>query len=358
MDLKELFTGKKKLVGLDIGSSSLKLAEVVSASGGYLLNRFRQIPLPPGVIVDGALENPTALTATIKELFRNSGCKGRGIVTSLSGNSVIVKKITLAQMAEGDLHELIRDEVGKYLPFDNMNDVNYDFQILGDNEYNPNQMDVVIVAAKKADVNSYVDAITSAGLSTMIMDVDSFALETMYEENYDYESNEIIVIVNIGASLTNINVIRGGMSVFTRDFALAGNTITEGLQERYHVSAEEAQSMKIDGISGSEDDNIELRNTILECAEPICSEIERSVDYFRSTFGGDYIKHIYLSGGSSRIAGLKSLLSERLNIETELINPLMKINYNKKNIDPGKLESIKTIGAVAIGLGLRKMGDK
>ena len=116
--------------------------------------------------------------------------------------------------------------------------------------------------------------------------------------------------------------------------------------------------MKIDGISGSEDDNIELRNTILECAEPICSEIERSVDYFRSTFGGDYIKHIYLSGGSSRIAGLKSLLSERLNIETELINPLMKINYNKKNIDPGKLESIKTIGAVAIGLGLRKMGDK
>ena len=121
---------------------------------------------------------------------------------------------------------------------------------------------------------------------------------------------------------------------------------------------EEAESMKKDGISGSEDENIELRNAILECAEPICSEIERSVDYFRSTFGGDYIKHVYLAGGSSRITGLKSLLSERLNIEVELINPLLKINYNKKNIDPGKLESIKSIGAVAIGLGLRKMGDK
>jgi type IV pilus assembly protein PilM len=358
MDLKELFTGKKKLVGLDIGSSSLKLAEITSTSGGYVLNRFRQIPLAPGVIVDGALENPAALTATIKELFRNSGCRGKGIVTSLSGNSVIVKKITLAQMAESDLHELIRDEAGKYLPFDNMNDVNFDFQILGDNEFNPNQMDVIIVAAKKGDVNGYVEAISSAGLSVMIMDVDSFALETMYEENYDFESNEIIVIVNIGASLTNINVIRGGMSVFTRDFALAGNTVTEGLQERYHLSVEEAESMKKDGISGSEDENIELRNAILECAEPICSEIERSVDYFRSTFGGDYIKHVYLAGGSSRITGLKSLLSERLNIEVELINPLLKINYNKKNIDPGKLESIKSIGAVAIGLGLRKMGDK
>jgi type IV pilus assembly protein PilM len=358
MDLKELFTGKKKLVGLDIGSSSLKLAEIVSASGGYVLNRFRQIPLPSGVIVEGALENPATLTATVKELFRNSGCRGKGIVTSLSGNSVIVKKVTLAQMAETDLRELIRDEAGKYLPFDNMNDVNYDFQILGDNEYNPNQMDVIIVAAKKSDVSSYVDAITAAGLNVMIMDVDSFALETMYEENYDYESNEIIVIVNIGASLTNINVIRGGLSVFTRDFTLAGNAITEGLQQRYQVSTEEAESMKIDGISGSEDDNIELRNAILECAEPICSEIERSVDYFRSTFGGDYIKHVYLCGGSSKIADLKIHLSERLNIETELINPLMKINYNKKNIDPGKLEGIKTIGAVAIGLGLRKMGDK
>lgn len=358
MDVKEIFTGKKKLVGLDIGSNSLKLAEIVSTSSGHMLNRFRQIPVPPGVIVDGVLENSSALTATIKELFRDSGCKGKGIVTSLSGNSVIVKKVTLAQMEEKDLRELIRDEAGKYLPFDNMNDVNYDFQILGDNEYNPNQMDVIIVAAKKTDVSRYLDAITDAGLTVMIMDVDSFALETMYEENYEYESNEIIVIVNIGASLTNINVIKGGMSIFTRDFAVAGNAITEGLQEKYHVSAEEAENMKIEGVPGSEQDNMDLRNATLDCAEPICSEIERSIDYFRSTFGGDYIKHVYLSGGSSRIVGLKSQLSQRLNIETELMNPLLKINYNKKQIDAGKLDSIKTIGAVAIGLALRKIGDK
>jgi type IV pilus assembly protein PilM len=116
--------------------------------------------------------------------------------------------------------------------------------------------------------------------------------------------------------------------------------------------------MKTEGIPGSEQDNADIRNAILDCAEPICSEIERSVDYFRSTFGGDYIKRIYLSGGSSRIAGLISHLSQRLNIETESINPLLKIGYNKKNIDAGKIDSIKTIGAVAIGLGLRKIGDK
>ena len=358
MDLKELFSGTKKLVALDIGSNSLKLAEILTTSHGHILNRFRQIPVPSGVFVDGVLEDAGALSSLVKELFRNSGCKGKGIVTSLSGSSVIMKKVTLAQMEEADLRDLIRDEAGKYLPFDNMDDVNYDFQILGDNEYNPNQMDVIIVAAKKADVSSYLDAITAAGQTVMIMDVDSFALETMYEENYNFEDNEIVVIVNIGASLTNINVIKGGMSIFTRDFTIAGNSITEGLQERYHVSVEEAERMKIEGAPGSEQDNMDLRNVILECAEPICSEIERSVDYFRSTFGGDYIKHVYLSGGSSRIVGLNNHLSQRLNIETELINPLLKIGYNKKNIDAAKLESIKTIGAVAIGLGLRKIGDK
>jgi type IV pilus assembly protein PilM len=235
MDLKELFSGSKKLVGLDIGSHSIKLAEIVSTSKGPVLNRFRQIPVPPGTIVDGVVDDPGTLAATLKELLRNSGCKGRGITTSLSGSSVIIKKVSLAQMEEEELRGLIHDEAGKYLPFDNMDDVNYDFQILGDNEFNNSQMDVIIVAAKKMDVNSYLDAIAAAGLTVVIMDVDSFALETMYEANYEFENDEIIVIVNIGAHLTNINVIKGGMSIFTRDFTIAGNAITEGLQEKYQV---------------------------------------------------------------------------------------------------------------------------
>ncbi len=335
----------------------MKLAEIVGTSQGLTLNRFLHIPVPPGVIVEGILQDPGALSGVIKELFRNSGCKGKGIVTSLSGNSVIIKKVTLAQMEETELRELIHDEAGKYLPFDNMDDVNYDFQILGDNEYNPSQMDVMIVAAKKTDVNGYLDAFAAAGLQVMIMDVDSFALETMYEANYDFEENEIVVIVNIGASLTNINVIKGGMSIFTRDFTMAGNAVTEALQERFQVSAEEAERMKVEG-TGGEQQIPDLENVILDCAEPICSEIERSVDYFRSTFGGEEIKHVFLSGGSSSIAGLCDLLSQRLNIGTERINPLVKIGYNKKNIDEGKLDHIRTIGAVAIGLGLRKIGDK
>lgn len=351
------FSGSKKIVGLDIGSSSLKLAEVVSSSHGYILNKFLQIPLPKGIIAEGVLVDSRELSLKVKELFKNSGLRNRGVATSLSGNSVIVKKVTFAQMEETELRDLIRDEGGKYLPFDNMDDVNYDFQILGDNEFNPNQMEVIIVAAKKDIVNNYMDAFLGAGLNVMIMDVDSFALETMYEANYEYENNEIVVVVNIGASITNINVIKGGMSVFTRDFTLGGNSITEALQEKYQISFEEAEKNKVEGLPDNYEDK-ELKDSILDFAEPICSEIERSIDYFRSTFGGENIKHVLLSGGSARISGLAATLSQRLNIETEIINPFLKIGYNKKNIDVKELDGIRPVAAVAIGLGLRKMDDK
>ncbi len=359
LDLKELFSGKKSLVGLDIGSSSIKLAEVISSSKGHYLERFCEVPLPKGVIIDGILADATILSSKIKEIFKIAHCGRKGIVTSLAGNSVIIKKVTLEQMNEAELRALIRDEAGKYLPFDNMDDVNFDFQILGENNYNPNQMDIVIVAAKKEIVNSYLEAATVAGQNVDIMDVAPFVLETLYEVNYEYDNEEIVVLINIGASTTGINVVKGGVSVFTRDFALAGNSITENIQEKYHVTFEEAEKLKIEGMpNGSEGDNLDLKNNILEFAQPICMEIERSIDYFRSTFGGEDIKQVLLAGGSARIFNLTKHLSELLNVKTEIMDPFLKINYNKRKIDVKNLENIKPVAATAIGLGLRKIGDK
>jgi type IV pilus assembly protein PilM len=359
LNFKEIFSGQKRLVGLDIGSSSLKLAEIISSSKGHYLNRFSEIPLPKGIIVDGVLTDPSSLSIKIKEIFKHSGWGRKGIVASIAGNSVIIKKLTLQQMNESEFRELIHDEAGKYLPFDNMDDVNYDFQILGENNYNPNQMDIIIVAAKKEVVNSYLEAVTAAGQNVVIMDVAPFVLETLYEANYEFDNEEIVVIINIGASTTGINVIKGGMSIFTRDFALGGNSITESLQAKYQVTFEEAEKMKTEGIAnGSEGDNLDLKNSILEFAQPICLEIERSIDYFRSTFGGEDIKQILLAGGSAKVYNLVKHLSETLNVKTELINPFLKIGYNKRSIDVKNLESIKPVAATAMGLGLRKIGDK
>lgn len=357
--IRELFSTKKQLAGLDIGSSSLKLAEIDSTPTGYILNRYHQIPLPKGVVNDGILADPHTLTKKIKELFALSGSKRRSVVTSLSGNSVISQKVTFLKMPPDELRALIHDEAGKYLPFDSMEDVSYDFQILGENEFNPTQMDVMLVAAKTEIVDSYADAIKSAGLNAMIVDVDSFALETMYEENYDFDGDEIAVLVNIGASMTNINVLKNGASVLTRDFTLGGDNITEALQQSMGLASfDEAERIKIQGPEGEEDAQERFHNSLLAAADPICSEIERSVDYYRSTYGGGEIKVIQLSGGSANIPGLVENLKQRLNINTEIINPFKKIGYNKKQFSVEEIESIGPSAAVCLGLALRRLGDK
>jgi type IV pilus assembly protein PilM len=357
-DIKSLFSGGQQPAGLDIGSSCIKLAEVQDNPKGRILTRFSRIPLAKGVIVDGAVMEPEALTATIKELYQQSGCKSKKIVTSISGHAVIVKKATFAQMDGEELRALIRDEAGKYLPFDDMAVVDYDFQIIGDNPYNPSQMEVLIVAAKKEIIEGYTGAIQSAGLIPVIMDVDSFALETMYEENYEFTENDVAILINIGASITNLNAVKGAMSIFTRDFTLGGNSVTEALAANLGVSFEEAEKAKIEGTGDDELARVAYREGLIAYADPICSEIERSVEYFRSTFGAENIGKVLLSGGGCMITGMAADLGSRLGIETEIVNPFRKISFDKKVLEPGAAERIGPIAAVGVGLALRKIGDQ
>lgn len=359
LDIKSLFSGSRGVVGLDVGSSSLKLAEVVDAStGGYLLNRFSQISLPRGVIVDGIIQESELLTEKVKELFRTSGNRRKGIVTSLSGHSVIIKKVDFPTMEEEEMRDMIRDDAAQYLPFDNMEEVNFDFQILGENEYNPNQMEVLLVAARKDIINSYTDALKAAGLNVVIMDVDSFALETVYEENYEFEENDVVALINIGASITNINVVRADASIFTRDFTLGGNMVTESLADRLGVTFDEAERIKIDGPGGDEFEENAFRLSLIEHAEPICAEIDRSIEFFRSTVGGDYIKKVLLSGGGAKLPGIVEDLQQRLGVETEILNPFQKIAINDKNVDVSLVERMGPALAVSMGLALRRVGDK
>jgi type IV pilus assembly protein PilM len=357
-DIKGLFSGGKQLAGLDIGSSCIKLAEIEDNPKGRVLSRFSRIPLAKGVIVDGAVAEPEALTATIKELYQQSGCKRKKIVASISGNAVVVKKASFAQMDEEELRTLIHDEAGKYLPFDDMAAVNYDFQILGENPYNPSQMEVLIVAAKKEIIEGYTEAIEAAGLIPVIMDVDSFALETMYGENYDFDENDVAILINIGATITNLNAMKGGVSIFTRDFTLAGNSVTEALAANLGVPFEEAEKAKIEGIGDDEQARAAYREGLIAYADPICSEIERSVEYFRSTFGSETISKILVSGGGGMIPGLVADLGHRLGIETEIINPFNKIQLDNKVPDPEAAERVGPIAAVCVGLALRKIGDQ
>jgi type IV pilus assembly protein PilM len=357
-DIGGMFTGGKQLVGLDIGSSCIKLTEIQDTSKGRILSRFSQMPLPKGVVVDGAVVEPEVLTKTIKQLYKQSGCKRKRIVTSVSGHAVIVKKVTIAQMDENELRELIHDEAGKYLPFEDMATVDYDCQIIGDNPYNPTQMEVLLVAAKKEIIEGYTEVIEAAGLIPVIMDVDSFALETMYEENYDFEENDVAILINIGASITNLNAVKGGTSIFTRDFTLGVNSVTEAIAQNLGIPFEEADEAKVEGFGDDEQARNAFREGMIVYADPICSEIERSVDYFRSTFGAETIKHVLLSGGGAMIPGMAADLARRLGVETEIINPFKKIVCDKRILNKETAERIGPIAAVSVGLALRKIGDK
>ena len=357
-DIRGLFSGGKQLAGLDIGSSCIKLAEIQDTPKGRILSRFSLMPLARGVIVDGTVAEPEVLTATIKELHKQSGCKRKKIVTSISGTAVIVKKVTFTQIDEEELRDLIRDEGGKYLPFDNMETVYYDFQILGENPYSPSQMDVLLVAAKKDIIDGYTEVIRDAGLLPVIMDVDSFALETMYEENYDFEENDVAVLINIGASMTNLNVVKGGMSIFTRDFTIGGNSITEAIAERLGIPLEEAEKAKSEGAGEDEPARSLFRKGLIVDADPLCSEIERSVDYFRTTFGAENIKKILFSGGGAMIPGIAEDLSHRLSIEAEIINPFQKLQLAKNVMDQKEAEHIGPMATISVGLALRKTGEK
>jgi type IV pilus assembly protein PilM len=356
--ITSVFKSQKQLVGLDVGSSSLKLAEILETKTGYILNHFSEIALDKGVIEDGVLVDPDALTEKIKALFKGTGLQRKAVVTSLSGHAAIVKKVTLSTMEEAELRDFIHDEASKYLPFDDMDDVNYDFQILGQNEYNPNQMEVILVAAKKDVIESFTEAIENAGLTVMIMDVDTFSMETAFEANYDFDPTDIVVMVNIGASITNINVVKGGMSIFTRDFTLAGNSITEAIQSSQNLAFAAAEAMKINGPDADEMTRQAFRESLMSYADPICTEIERSIDYFRSTSGGDSVKKILLTGGVAAIPGITTDLMQRLGIETEVLDPFRTIECNTKVLDAERISEIRPIAAVAVGLALRKVGDK
>ena len=357
-DIRGLFAGEKQLAGLDIGSSSIKLAEIQDTSRGRILGRFSQIPLAKGVIVDGTIMEPEALTAAIKELYKQSGCQRRKIVTSVSGHAVIVKKVTLTRMGEAELFELIHDEVEKYLPFEDAATVDFDCQILGDHPYNASQMEVLLVAAKKEIIEDYTKSIEAAGLIPVIIDVDSFALETLYEENYDFEEDDVAVLVNIGASITNLNAVKGGGSIFTRDFTLGGNAVTQAIADRLGLSFEEAETTKIDGLGDDEQSRKLFRDGLIVYTDPICSEIERSVDYFRSTFGVEIVRQILLSGGGAMIPGMAASLGQRLGIDTEIINPFKKITCNRAILDAETAVRIGPLAAVGVGLALRRLGDK
>jgi type IV pilus assembly protein PilM len=350
---------QKNAIGLDIGSSSVKVLELEQTkSGTYRLLHFGVTPLPPEAIVDGAVMNTAAVVDAIRELLNREKIKSRDAVASVAGHSVIIKRINLPVMTPEELDESIQWEAEQYIPFD-VNDVNIDVQILDATGDEAGQMEVLLVAARKELVNEYVSIIHEAGLSAQVVDVDAFAVANAFELN-SQQPLGTIALINVGASTTNIIVLREGATAFTRDISMGGRQVTEEIQRTLNISFEEAESMKVgrDDRDASAVVPEEVERVIRGVGDSIATEIHRSLDFYLSTATGDGLSRIYLSGGGALTPGLGSSLSKVTGTPIETIDPFRNIEIDERSFNPRFLQDAASQAAVVVGLALRRSGDR
>jgi type IV pilus assembly protein PilM len=350
-----LFSKKNCLAGLDIGSRTIKLAEIVDGKSGLVLKTFNTVDIEPGLIEEGSIKEPETVSGYIRELFKSSKLKEKNVAISIGGYSVIVKKINVQTMTEDELQESIHFEAEQYIPFD-ISEVNLDFQILGESEHNPNQMNVLLVAAKKEMISEYINLMQMAKLRPRIIDVDAFALQNIFESNYPPE-NENLALIDIGASKTSLNILKDNISEFMRDVSLGCDQINNKIASTIGCTIEESETVKLgDGSDAMPVDD--LKDIVSSVVSDWCVEIKRALDFFLSTYPEEQISRIILSGGGANIKKFRELLAAETSAEVEVINPFQALEIDGQRFDSSYLEKIAPQAAICMGLATRKLGDK
>jgi type IV pilus assembly protein PilM len=350
---------KSKLaLGLDIGSSSVKLVHLREGKRGYTLLAWGEAPLPPEAVVDNQLMNSSAIVQAIRELVAQQKIKLKEVAIGVRGHSVIIKRISMPVMSQEDLDESIQWEAEQYIPFD-VKDVHIDTQILTPQGDAAGQMDVLLVAAKKDMINDFTAVCAEAGLTATVVDVDAFAVQNAFEANYPQAPGQPVVLINVGAAVTNINIVNNGLATFTRDITVGGNAFTEEIQKQLNISAEEAEALKVGG-HGETDAVVpqEVERVIQGVADQMGGEIQRSLDFHAATAPDVHPVRVYLSGGTARIPALFKVIEQRAGVPVEILNPFKNIEVDNRKFDPAVIMNAAPAAAVAVGLALRRPGDK
>jgi type IV pilus assembly protein PilM len=350
-----LFRKTKNLVGLDIGSSAVKLVELKDTKGGgYRLVKTGLETLSPEAIVDGAIMDASLVVDTVNRLIASANVRNSDFATSLSGHSVIIKKISLPAMSAEELAESIRWEAEQYVPFD-INDVNLDYVVLeggaGDT------MDVLLVAVKKDKISDYTSVITQAGKTPLLVDVDAFALQNAFEANYPIEPGRVVALVNIGASVTNVNVLSGANTIFWRDISFGGNQYTDAIQKQLSVSFDQAEALK-KGEAAADHPVSDVLPILRSVSDDLAQELQKTFDFFIATTSTEKIDQLFIAGGSSRVVNLDSQLKERFGIPVEIMNPFRQVDTAGSPVTAEWLTDNAPSLAVAVGLAIRHVGDE
>ncbi len=348
----------RNCVGLDIGSSYVKLCVIKSVKKGFSLEVFDYEQLPPETIVDGALLNSSLVADAVQELLSRNKIRTKETALSVSGNTVIIRKITLPLMTQEELQESIQWEAEQYIPFD-INEVFIGFEVLAPRT-DQGQMDVVLVAAKKDMISDYQNLCSDVNLKAFVMDVDAFALQNAYEVNYGFHQNETVVLLDVGNSVVTMNVVTDGITMFTRDLSLGGSDITEEIQKQLNITYQEAELYKMGGSPGAQTDEVlpqEVEKIIGEKAEDIANEIQRSLDFYSATAADNRIDKIVVTGGTAAIPSLVRTIERISGIRTELLNPFKNISYDERKFTAARIQKLAPIASIAVGLALRRTNE-
>jgi type IV pilus assembly protein PilM len=348
----------KNLVGVDIGSTSIKVCQVKESRKGSTIVRFGYAPLAPQVIVDGQVMDSGQVIATIERLFRDFKIKTRECALSVSGQSVIIRKITVPMMTAAELQEQIHWEAEQHIPFD-IKDVEVDYQVLRKRP-ETSQMELLLVAAKRDQISDYAQLARNAKLKPVVVDIDAFTIQNAFEFTRGLPQDQTIAVLNVGASLTSLNIVTNGVSAFTREIANGGNAITEEIQKALGIPFEQAEAYKCGGAASPEDPYRagmvpqQVVQVIEAACDAIAAEIQRSLDFYMATSGETEIVKIFVSGGSANLPSLAQAIERRARVPVETWSPLERFAVERKDVDVDLLSARGAQLSVALGLALRK----
>ncbi len=348
--------GSKEIIGLDIGSSGIKLAHIKAAGTDYKVKRFGVYPLPPDAIVDGAIMDHASVIDGIKSALRDLKIREKDVATSLSGHSVIIKKVVLPTTTAEELEESIQWEVEQYIPFD-IKDVKIDFQVIGPLRDDPTKMDVLLVAVKSDLVNDYISVVRDAGLAPSIVDIDSIAAGNAFELCHPVSDEQVPMVINVGASFMNINILQSGVPLFTRDVPMGGGIFTSEIQKQLAVSFEAAEELKV-GSREAGDKTEKLSEIMRTVSNILATEAQRSYNFFSATYPDRVVTKVYLTGGGAKSAFLKEMFADKIGVEVEYFDPFEGLVLDEHSVDPDVVSRYNTAGTVAVGLALRNLEDR
>lgn len=342
----------KNLIGVDIGSSSIKVCQLKEGRKGYVLSRLGYAPLPRRSIVDGQIMNGQAIVETLIKLFSDAKIKQREVALSIHGQAIMIRKITVPLMNQAELSEQMLWEAEQHIPY-NIKETQVDYEVLR-RRPETGQMDLMLVAAKRDGINAYTEIAKRAKLKPLVVDVDAFTVQNLFESNQGSLGDQTMAIINVGASVASINVIAHGASAFTRDIGNGGHHISELLEKQMGVPFQQAESFKIASSAAPQSIPPQAAQIIEQACDTIAGEIQRSLDFFLATSGEAELARIYLTGGSANLGQLRTAIGRRSRVEVEVIQPLARIGVETKDVDPKLLNERAMQLCVALGLAMRK----